>query len=150
MSATAATQVTQAKQKKKKQEHKAPSRPLNPDPEHLVLAHTNFQDPDGDVVQQIPVNEVEAEATGVGICTLAQAYHFLQSKQSISTRPFWQSSPHRGHPRSTWRSTTSLKSPLRPSRQALVNQFSFLEHSKTWETLRSLVTFLMLLNNHPW
>lgn len=88
---TAATkfgaQVTQAKQKKKKQEHKAPPRPLNPDPEHLVLAHTSFQDPDGDVVEQISFNDVEAEATGVAICTLAQAYHFMQSKQSISTRP---------------------------------------------------------------
>ena len=90
--ATAATKfgakVNQPKNKKKKKsEHKVPPRPLNPDPEHLVLMHTSFQDSDGDIVEQISFEEVEAEACGIAICTLAQAYHFLQSTQSISTRP---------------------------------------------------------------
>ena len=79
--------VDNAKHKKKKHEGRSSMPVLNPDPELLVLTRANFQDTDDDIVEQIQFSEVEAEATGIAICTLAQGRHFLQAKQSISTKP---------------------------------------------------------------
>jgi len=79
--------VDSAKHKKKKHEGRSSMPVLNPDPELLVLTRANFQDTDDDIVEQIQFSEVEAEATGIAICTLAQGRHFLQAKQSISTKP---------------------------------------------------------------
>ena len=80
--------VANAKGKKKqKPDHKATPANIILDPEQLVLTHTSFRDPDDDVVQQIPFSAVEAEATGIAICNLAQGCHFIQTKQSISSKP---------------------------------------------------------------
>jgi hypothetical protein len=79
--------IANAKAKKKKQDHKTPATPLSLDPEQLVLTHSCFRDTDDDIVQQIPFKQVEAEASGIAICNIAQACHFLQTSESISTNP---------------------------------------------------------------
>ena len=78
--------VTNAKGKKKKSESKGAAPPLCLDPEQLVFTNSCFK-ADGDIVEQIPFSEVEAEASGIAICSLAQGCHFLQSDESISTSP---------------------------------------------------------------
>ena len=73
--------IANAKAKKKKQDHKTPATPLSLDPEQLVLTHSCFRDTDDDIVQQIPFKQVEAEASGIAICNIAQACHFLQTSE---------------------------------------------------------------------
>lgn len=68
-------------------QRRARRRSLTPKPRslHSILilnslcshTHTNLQDPDGDVVEQIPFAEVEAEASGIAICKSNQVCHFL-------------------------------------------------------------------------
>ena len=91
VAATSATRfganVSNAKGKKKKPDSKANTPTLSLDPDQLMLTHTHFRDQDDDEVEQIPFTAVEAEATGIAICTLAQGCHFVQTKQSISTKP---------------------------------------------------------------
>ena len=86
-SSTFGAKVTNAKSKKTKSDKKQPVPPLTLDPAQLTLHHTYFKDTEDDVVSQIDFADVEAEAHGVAICTLAQGHHFLQSQDSISSNP---------------------------------------------------------------
>eukprot|EP00438_Fugacium_kawagutii_P028090 Skav211003 [mRNA] locus=scaffold1610:94452:115803:- [translate_table: standard] len=55
------------------------------DPRHLELDVAQFRDADEDLVEQIPLSDVKAEARGIALCTKAEAQPFIADPQSIST-----------------------------------------------------------------
>ena len=57
------------------------------DPKHLVLIEGTFVTEDGTVVPSISLEDVEANAHGVAICSPAQARPFLEEVTSISVEP---------------------------------------------------------------
>ena len=56
--------------------------PFQLEPDQLCLNSDHFKDEDGAAVAQISFEEVEVEATGVALCTSAQAEHFVASTLS--------------------------------------------------------------------
>eukprot|EP00438_Fugacium_kawagutii_P015809 Skav206885 [mRNA] locus=scaffold3287:68732:72739:+ [translate_table: standard] len=70
---------------KKKTPNKFDSTVVQVDPSRLVLNSEHFQDEDDEAVPQISFAEVEADQRGIALCTLQQAYPFLEMKKSIST-----------------------------------------------------------------
>ena len=75
-------EVTNAKAKK--QDKKTPAH-VTIDPALLVIR--GFQDSEGDDVPQISFSEVEAEAHGIAVCSLAQGQQWLKTSNSISSYP---------------------------------------------------------------
>ena len=75
-------EVSNAKAKK---QDKKPSAHVTIDPALLVIR--GFQDSEGDEVPQITLNEVEAEAHGIAVCSLAQGQQWLKTTSSISSNP---------------------------------------------------------------
>ena len=57
----------------------------------MQLHPDHFKDPDGDIVPQIVLADIEAEAHGIAIATREQGQQWLQHQGSISTRQPWQS-----------------------------------------------------------
>ena len=73
-----------ANSKTKKQASLQRQLPAQLDPEHFKLDAQHFQDADGQPIQQIQFHEVEADQTGIALCTTSMAKHFLENQQSIS------------------------------------------------------------------
>eukprot|EP00438_Fugacium_kawagutii_P004592 Skav228983 [mRNA] locus=scaffold127:31096:34704:+ [translate_table: standard] len=71
-----------------KQKKKASTRssriPTSLDPTKLVLDANHFQDDDAQPVPQLQFGDVEAEQRGIALCTVQQAYKFLEDPTSIS------------------------------------------------------------------
>eukprot|EP00435_Cladocopium_sp_Y103_P061470 s241_g23.t1 len=70
--------------RKKKQEKVNPPTP-HLDPTALLLQPGHFKDEDGDDVPQLTFEDIQAEAHGIAIATVAQSQHWLQQSASIST-----------------------------------------------------------------
>jgi len=77
--------------KNKKKVEKGPHPAPHFDPDALQLHPDHFKDPDGDIVPQIALADIEAEAHGIAIATREQGQQWLQHQGSISTRQPWQS-----------------------------------------------------------
>lgn len=75
--------IRQHKQKKKASSRMPPSQ-LQVDPAKLVLDADFFQDDDGEPVPQLHFHEIEAEQRGIALCSVQQAYKFLEQPKSIS------------------------------------------------------------------
>ena len=74
---------------KKKQDSKGKrpqTEPLTLDPSQVELI-ANFKDSEDDTVQQIDFDAVEAEATGIAVCSTSQAQHLIKMTKTISTNP---------------------------------------------------------------
>ena len=84
--------------KKLKKVNRRDGVPWNLDPKLLTLAPGHFQDPDGDQVDQVSLDDVVADARGIALCTVPEATWL---NPSISVRMLWLS---------WW----SMRFPLRP------------------------------------
>ena len=71
--------------KAKKKQDKQPVPVPSLDPAALLLQPGHFKDQDGDEVPQIAYDDLQAEAHGIAITTLAQGQHWQQQPSSIST-----------------------------------------------------------------
>lgn len=69
---------------KAKKQASQKSGPVQLDPDDFKLDAKHFQDEDGQSVQQIHFQEVEADQTGVALCTTTMAKHFLEHPDKIS------------------------------------------------------------------
>lgn len=72
--------------KSKKQASMTRGSPVQLDPDLFRLNPKHFQDGDGEPVNQIAFQEVEADCQGIALCTTAMARHFLENPKSISLR----------------------------------------------------------------
>ena len=55
------------------------------DPKLLRLTAGHFQDPDGDQVDQIDLQDIVSDARGVALCTATEAFPFIEEPKNIST-----------------------------------------------------------------
>ena len=73
----------------KKKEKSRPSQKAPPswtlDPKQLALLPGHFKDSEGDVVAQIDITQVTADARGIAICTPSEAKPYLSQSDTIST-----------------------------------------------------------------
>ena len=74
---------TKKKEKSKPSQRSSPSWTL--DPKLLSLLPGHFKDSEGDVVPQIDITQVTADARGIAICTASEARPYLSQSDTIST-----------------------------------------------------------------
>ena len=72
------------KKKSRKSTGQAPQKPWIPDPQHLGLQRGLFVDAEDDLLEQLPLDQVVAEARGIALCTKQEAMPFIQDAKSIS------------------------------------------------------------------
>ncbi|CAJ1386884.1 unnamed protein product [Effrenium voratum] len=78
--------IPAAKNKKAKQGYKPHNQPeLHVDPNQLIVPDGIFTDDEDNKISQIPLAEVSANKRGFAITTVADAMHFINDAQSIST-----------------------------------------------------------------
>lgn len=71
--------------KKEKQKGRRDSKPnLVLDPRQLELDVARFKDADGDLLEQIPLDAVKADARGIALCTTSEAMPFIVDHKSLS------------------------------------------------------------------